>query len=99
MDVAMRCCEKVIEHGLALPSKDERLVAAIQKLVVSQEEAEIQQTKSRFAIKYKKDMVTKSTITTADVEAMESPTVIIMQDLQANAVLLKHEMKTTSQQA
>ena len=97
LDNAVRCCEKVIEHGLALPSKRERLVAAIQKLVVAQEEAEIQQTKNRFAIKYKKDMVTKSAMTSADMEAMDSSTIVIMQDLAAKAVLLKHEMKEAKQ--
>ena len=83
----------MIEHGLALPSKHPRLATAIEKLVVAQEEAEIQQTKIRFAIKYKKDIVTKHAMTSAALEKMESSTRTIMQELQANAVLLKHEMK------
>ena len=98
LESAVRCGEKVIEGGLALPSKHERLAFAIQKLVIAQEEAEIQQTRNRFALKYKKDMVTKSVITSADVETMDSSTIVIMQDLAAKAVLLKHEMKESNKE-
>ena len=41
--------------------------------------------------------MTKSAMTSADMEAMDSSTIVIMQDLAAKAVLLKHEMKEAKQ--
>lgn len=93
LDAAMRLCEKVIEHGLELPSRGHRLCSAIEKLTKTQEDAEALQSECRFAIKYKKFMVTKKAITEAAMQQMDDSLKTMISELQANAVLLKHEMK------
>jgi len=93
MDTAVRLCEKVIEGGLNLPSHGDRLKAAIEKLTKTQEDAESMQATSRFAIKYKKDMNTKQLLNHADIVTLEQDITAMVEELKANAVLVKHEMK------
>ena len=93
LDTAVRLCEKVIEHGLDLPIIPDRLKAAIEKLTKTQEDAEAMQAACRFATKYKKDITPKQPLNHDNIVALEQEVTAMAHELQANAVIAKHEMK------